>query len=116
MVSAKKSRVNSRRAKEMRVSWIYQNAADKAKILGKVLRKFKLDPEEVCAVADDLIDIPLLAKVGLAVGVANSVEEVKTHAHYVTQKEGGRGAVREVVELILKVQNRWEEITRRTFS
>jgi 3-deoxy-D-manno-octulosonate 8-phosphate phosphatase (KDO 8-P phosphatase) len=64
-------------------------------------------------VGDDVIDIPLLRRAGLAIAVADAVEEVKAHTHYVTQRTGGHGAVREVVELILKAQDKWSELMRR---
>ena len=64
-------------------------------------------PEQICFVGDDLVDLPVFARVGLAVAVADSVEEVRASAHYITRNPGGRGAVREVCDLILKAQGKW---------
>lgn len=116
MISARKSAVNIRRAKEMQVTKIYQNAFDKLKVFNQVLKTFKLTPEEICFVGDDLIDIPVLRRVGFAVAVQNAVPEVKKEAHWVTERSGGRGAVREVADLILKSRGQWAEVTARYFQ
>ena len=110
VITARKSRINERRAKDVKVVKLYQKVHDKLKIYEKVLRKFRMKPEEACFIGDDLIDLPVLKRVGFAVAVQNAVEEVKTAAHYVTQKKGGRGAVREVTDLILKTQDKWQHI------
>jgi 3-deoxy-D-manno-octulosonate 8-phosphate phosphatase (KDO 8-P phosphatase) len=115
IISAKKSRINHRRAKDLLVNKIYQNAHDKLKIYQKVLKKFKLKDEEVCYIADDLVDMPVFRRVGLAVAVPNGVPEIRESAHYVAQKAGGRGAVREVVDMILKTQGKWTEATERYY-
>lgn len=115
IISGKKSRVNKRRAKELGVCKLYQNAFDKLKVFDKLSRKFKVSPDEVCYIGDDLIDIPVLARVGFGVAVANAVAETKEAAHFVTSREGGRGAVREVADMILQAQGRWTEVTARYF-
>ncbi len=116
LLSGRKSRINQKRAKEMRVAKVYQNAHDKLKVFGKILKKFRVSAEEVCFVGDDLIDLPVLARVGFSVGVKNAVEDVRRAAHYVTERSGGRGAVREVTDILLKAQNRWVEVTQRYFK
>ena len=115
IISGKKSRINHRRAKELMVNKIIQNAFDKLKVFEKVIRKFKVTPEEVCYIGDDLIDLPVMRRVGLAAAVANAVDEVKQAAHVVTQRSGGRGAVREVADLLLKGQGRWAKATEKYF-
>ena len=115
MVSGRKCRINSRRAKEMKIVKLYQNVHDKLEVFGKILKQFKVGPEEVCCIADDLIDIPILSRVGLAAAVPNAVAEVKQAAHVVTEKSGGRGAVRELADVILKTQGKWAEVTERYF-
>ncbi len=115
IISARKSRINLRRSKELAVDKIYQNAFDKLVVFEKALKKFKVKPEEVCYMGDDLIDLPVLTRVGFAVAVPNAVEEVKKAAHHCTQKSGGCGAVREVADLILRGQGRWSEATARYF-
>ncbi len=75
-----------------------------------MLNELSVTDEEVCFVGDDLTDLSVLKEVGFAVAVANGVDEVKHVAHYVTHKTGGHGAVREVIELILKTQGKWDAI------
>lgn len=115
IVSAKKSKVNLRRAKEIRIAKVYQNVRDKLKVLQKVERKWGVDREEICFIGDDLMDLPLLSRVGFAAAVRNAVPDVKEKAHYVTERFGGRGAVREVADLILKAQGKWEQVTQNYF-
>ncbi len=111
IITAKKSRIVSRRAKTCHITKIFQGARDKGAVYEKVLKIFKLRDEEICFIGDDLIDIPVMKRAGLAVAVPYSREEVKSLAHYVTKANAGRGAIREVVELILKSQGKWPQIT-----
>jgi len=76
----------------------------------KFLRRYRLSAEQVCAIADDLMELPILQRVGIAVAVQNAVPEVKAVSHYVTTRPGGRGAVREVIDLILKARGLWPQI------
>ena len=115
IISGKKSRINHRRAKELMVNKIVQNAFDKLKAFEKIIKQFKISPEEVCYIGDDLIDLPVMKRVGLAVAVPNAVQEVREAAHYRTQKYGGRGAVREAVDMILKGQGLWQKVTEKYF-
>ena len=109
IVTAKKSRIVSRRAKVCHITKVFMGAKDKAVAYERLLRIFKVSDEEVCFIGDDLIDIPIMKRAGLAVAVPYSRPEVKALANYTTQAQGGRGAVRELIELILKAQNRWPE-------
>jgi len=111
IITAKISRIVKLRARDMKVARAYQGYIDKLVALSDVVRRFAVKPEEICFIGDDLLDIPVLKRVGLAVSVPNAVEEVKGHAHYITSKAGGRGAVREICDLILKSQNKWESAT-----
>ena len=111
IITAKKSRIVKLRARDMRVAKAYQGYMDKLIPFEQALKSFKVKPEEVCFIGDDLIDIPVLKRVGLAVAVPNAVEEVKQIAHHITSKTGGRGAVREICDLILKSQNKWDLAT-----
>lgn len=100
------------RARELGISHYYEGLRDKVKVLEKLIGALGLSAEEVAAVGDDLVDLPLLARVGLAVAVADAPAEVQAAAHLVTSCPGGQGAVRQVCDLLLKAQGRWEEITR----
>ena len=109
LITAKASRAIKPRARDMQVADVFEDISPKNAVLDKILKKLKLTPQEVCFVGDDLVDICLMKRVGFAIAVFNACAEVKNLAHYITQKEGGRGAVREVAELILKSQDKWQE-------
>ena len=109
IVSGKKSRINHRRAKELQASYLFQKVADKLKVYEKIIKKYKVSGEEVLYIGDDLIDLPVLKRAGFAAAVANAVPDVKEIAHYVTERSGGRGAVREVIDLLLKAQDKWTD-------
>ena len=110
IITAKKSSVVRRRGKDSHVAKVYQNAIDKWKVYEKVRRKFRVKDEEVCFIGDDLLDLPILVRAGFAVSVPNAVEELRARSHYITQRKGGRGAVREVVDFILKSQDKYEPL------
>ena len=113
ILSGRRSPMTIRRAKEMRVTKVFQGIKDKEKIYSEILKELGKSDEEICFIGDDLIDIPLLSKVGLAVGVPNAIAEVKQRAHYITEHWGGRGAVREVVDLVLKSKEMWQALMRK---
>jgi 3-deoxy-D-manno-octulosonate 8-phosphate phosphatase (KDO 8-P phosphatase) len=109
VITGRDSAAMTRRAQEMSLEFVYQGQATKAAAYEEILRKTGAREEEVCYVGDDLPDLPVLKRVGLAVAAANAVPEVKKAAHYVTRLHGGAGAIREVVELILKAQGTWRD-------
>jgi 3-deoxy-D-manno-octulosonate 8-phosphate phosphatase (KDO 8-P phosphatase) len=115
ILTAKKSKIVSKRAKDIHIDRVYQNAFKKSEVFNKILADFKVSPGEVCFIGDDVIDIPVLRRVGLAVCVPNAVPEVKNEAHYITKKKGGRGAVREVIDMILKNQGKWDGVMKRYY-
>lgn len=98
------------RAKDLKIDKVFQGAYPKTKAFNEVLKNFKLKAEESCFIGDDLTDLSVLKLAGFAVSVPNGVKEAKKLADYVTKKQGGKGAVREVVELILKAQGKWKKI------
>jgi 3-deoxy-D-manno-octulosonate 8-phosphate phosphatase (KDO 8-P phosphatase) len=110
VISGRTSKALARRAQELGVEFVRQGDPNKIEAFDEVLRLAKVDENEVAFVGDDLPDIPLMQRAELAVAVADATEEVRSVAHYVTQTEGGRGAVREVIEIILKSQGRWNDI------
>ncbi len=101
------------RAQDLGVRHLFQGLHDKVAPYEELRTRLGVEDREVCFIVDDLVDIPLLRRVGLPVVVGDGVEEAKRWALYVTELPGGRGAVREVCELILKAQGRWEEVLRR---
>ena len=112
IITARNAKLIKRRAKEMAADFLAQKALKKLPCYEQFLKRFRLSSEQVCAIGDDLMDLPILRRVGFAVAVPNAVEDVKAVSHYVTQRAGGRGAVREVVDLILKARGLWDEVIR----
>jgi len=108
IITAKKSRIVKLRARDMKVAKAYQGYIDKLVAFNKILKRFRVKPEEICFIGDDIIDISVLKRVGFAVAVPNAMDEVKAASHYTASKMGGRGAVREICDLILKSQNKWD--------
>ncbi len=113
IISGRTSRLMTRRAKEMRIDFLAQGCLLKLPMYEELLKRFRIIDSQVCAMGDDLMELPILRRVGLAVAVPNAVEEVKRTCQYVTQRSGGRGAVRETVELILRYKGLWENVMER---
>jgi 3-deoxy-D-manno-octulosonate 8-phosphate phosphatase (KDO 8-P phosphatase) len=113
IISGRESTALQYRAGALGVSFIYQGVENKVSAFELILQEAALDPSEVAYIGDDLNDIPLLRRAELGVAVADSTEETKRHARYVTRAAGGNGAVRETIELILKAQNRWDALIQR---
>ena len=113
IISGRASEAVRIRAKELGVAHLYERAWVKMEPFEKILADEGIVEEEVCYVGDDVVDIPLLRRAGLSVAVNDAVEEVKQFSHLVTGHEGGRGAVREVIELLLKAQGKWDEAMSR---
>lgn len=110
IITGRKSDMVHLRCTELNVADVYQGTMSKTAALHELADKHKLDLAEIGYVGDDLIDLPVMVQVGLACAVANAVPEVREHAHYVTRNAGGSGAAREVIEMILKAQNKWTDI------
>jgi len=113
IITAKKTRIVKARARDLKVERVYAGFMDKLAALEDIVRRFGFSAEEMCFVGDDLIDLPVLKRVGLAVAVPNAVSEAREAAHFVTSKKGGRGAVREVCDLILKAQDKYKDVVAR---
>jgi len=110
LVTLRSSHVVKMRAMELGIDIIRQGADDKLVILRQILAEQGLTPPQVCYLGDDLPDLAVIRAVGLGVAVADACEELRQAAHYVTKACGGRGAVRETVEMVLKAQRRWEDV------
>lgn len=116
IISGRSSSAVRSRADELGVTHLFEMAWGKIEPYEKVLAEEALTDLEVCYVGDDVVDIPLLRRAGLAVAVADAVDEAKQFAHFVTSRPGGRGAVREVIELLLKAQGKWDDALARYIS
>lgn len=109
LITGRESTAVAQRARECEIEFVYQRKATKIESYEEILRITGSDEKEVAYVGDDLPDLPVLQRVGFAVAVANAAPEVKRAAHYVTLRSGGEGAVREVIEIIVKAQGKWAE-------
>ena len=110
VISGRLSPATEERARQCKMAYIYQGHIEKIPILQEILADAKIDASQVAYIGDDFTDIVIMRRVGLAIATANAREEVKRAAHYVTRTVGGEGAVREVVELLLKARGLWQEI------
>jgi 3-deoxy-D-manno-octulosonate 8-phosphate phosphatase (KDO 8-P phosphatase) len=108
-LSGRRSDAAYHRARELGISRFFEGLRDKLKVMQELEAGLKIAATQVAVVADDLVDLPIMARAGLAVAVADAAPEVAAAAHWVTRSPGGRGAVREVCDLLLKAQGKWPE-------
>jgi 3-deoxy-D-manno-octulosonate 8-phosphate phosphatase (KDO 8-P phosphatase) len=116
IISGRNSNAVERRARLLGMSFVRQGCEDKRQAFAETVTKAGVTAGEVAFIGDDLNDIPLMLQSGLSVAVADAAFETREHAHYVTQALGGFGAVREVIELILKAQGLWEDLIKNYVS
>jgi 3-deoxy-D-manno-octulosonate 8-phosphate phosphatase (KDO 8-P phosphatase) len=109
-VSKRPSEATTRRAKELKIDFLEQNKGSKVAAVENLLQKTGFKWEDICYMGDDVVDLGVMQRAGIAATVADAVDEAKAAAHYITRANGGRGGVREVVELILKAQGRWDKV------
>jgi 3-deoxy-D-manno-octulosonate 8-phosphate phosphatase (KDO 8-P phosphatase) len=112
VLTGRNSPVVQKRADDLGIPWVRQGVHNKVAAYEEIAGEVGIEDAETCFVGDDLVDITLLKRVGVPIVVADGVQEAKAAALYVTQCPGGRGAVREVCELLLRAQGRWEEVLR----
>lgn len=110
IITGRESQIVHRRATELKIGDIHQGAVDKVTALHSLMEKHSLTLEQIAYVGDDINDLPVMVQVGLPCAVANAVAEVKAVARYISARQGGNGAVRDIIEFILKTQNAWERI------
>ena len=110
IISGRTSPAVEERARTGHMKYLYQGDTGKIPAFEEILADAELSPEQVGYIGDDLTDLPIMRRVGLAAAPSDSRPEVLEAAHFVTPAPGGRGAVRDVIELILKAQGRWSEI------
>ena len=112
LISGRVSPATVERASQTKFKYVYQGHTEKIPILEEILADARISNDQVAYIGDDFTDVVVMRRVGFAIATANARPEVKPLAHYVTQARGGQGAVREVIEIILKAQGRWSEILR----
>ena len=110
ILTGRQSKAIERRAKELKVDILSQGNFNKLVPYQEIKKRFALDDREICFIGDDLLDLSVLERVGFSVAVPNAREEVKAVCDYITVARGGRGAVREVIDLILKRQNKFTDL------
>jgi len=113
VISGRVSPATEARAKQVKMTYVYQGHIEKIPILEEIMGRAGLNSSQIAYIGDDFTDIVVMNRVGLPIATANARPEVKQAAQYVTQVPGGQGAVREVVELLLKAQGHWESLMRK---
>jgi 3-deoxy-D-manno-octulosonate 8-phosphate phosphatase (KDO 8-P phosphatase) len=113
ILTGRKSKVVEHRAKDLEIKYVYQKVYNKKEVFEKMLIKNKLTADAVGFIGDDIVDVPVLKRVGFSVAVADALDVVKKSVDYVAKNKGGNGAVREICEMILQAQGQWPEIAAR---
>ncbi len=112
LISGRASEATSRRAAELGISILVQGQNDKRAAYTQIVGSRQLADDQVAYMGDDLLDLPVLARVGLAAAPADAVEDVRARVHWVSQYAGGRGAARELIELVLRARGEWDALVR----
>jgi 3-deoxy-D-manno-octulosonate 8-phosphate phosphatase (KDO 8-P phosphatase) len=115
IITGRHSRVVAHRMRELGITLVVQGAKNKLDPFMQILAEQKLDPEQVAYVGDDVVDLPILRRVGFAATVADASDDVKPHVHFVSSFPGGGGAVRNICEMLLKAQGKWELMVARYY-
>jgi 3-deoxy-D-manno-octulosonate 8-phosphate phosphatase (KDO 8-P phosphatase) len=110
IITGRQSKVVARRAKELKIIDVYQKSFNKVIVFKKLAKKYSLSEKEIAFMGDDIVDAPVMARAGLAITVSDADDETKRYAHMITRNRGGRGAVREVTDLILKAKKLWKKM------
>ena len=115
IITGRKSEIVKNRAEELRIESVTQGVVDKRKAYADLKEKYNISDKDIAYIGDDLNDLPVLKKAGLAIAVGDATDEVKSRVHMVTEKRGGHGAIREAIEFILKAQGRWDALMDELF-
>jgi 3-deoxy-D-manno-octulosonate 8-phosphate phosphatase (KDO 8-P phosphatase) len=115
IITGRISKAVEHRAANLGIAMVYQKAINKIEAYEEIAAMKSLADQDICVMGDDLPDIPLLRRAGLAVAVPGAVDEVRLLAHYTTRHDGGDGAVREVCDLIMKAKQTWQDVTSRYY-
>jgi 3-deoxy-D-manno-octulosonate 8-phosphate phosphatase (KDO 8-P phosphatase) len=115
IISGRSSAAVRQRARDLGIELLYQRAEDKLAVYAKIKRDADFSDREIAYGGDDLVDLPLLRRVGLAITINDGWPDLRRHCDYVTRASGGRGAVREIAELLLKSQGKWVKVSRQNY-
>ena len=110
IITGRQSELVTRRMNDLKVKYVYQGVPDKLPSFEQLMAECGLQPEQVAYMGDDILDLPLLRRVGLAAMPADGAPDIRPHVHFVSRFPGGHGAVRELCELILKAQGKWSNV------
>ena len=113
LLSGRKSGATAKRAAELKITIIVEGETDKRTAFARIAAAQNLTNDEIAFMGDDLLDLPVLAIAGLSAAPADAAADVRSRVHYVTQSPGGRGAVREFIELILRGRGQWDALIQR---
>ncbi|MCC6503119.1 MAG: HAD-IIIA family hydrolase [Deltaproteobacteria bacterium] len=116
IITARESEVVRRRAKDLGITHVFQGMKDKRMALEELVKTSGITPAEMAYMGDDIIDLPVLKRVAFSAAVADAVAEVRERVDFVSKRPGGRGAARELAELVLKVQGKWDEVMKAYLS
>jgi len=116
LITGRYSKVVERRARELGITEVYQRCHIKTVALDHIIEKCKLSGKEVACIGDDIVDIPIFKRVGISIAVSDATDDAREHAVLVTRLPGGRGAVREVCDFLIKAKGLWESITKEYFE
>jgi 3-deoxy-D-manno-octulosonate 8-phosphate phosphatase (KDO 8-P phosphatase) len=109
-LSARSSAATAQRASQLGITLVHQGVASKLESYEQIVDSLLMEDEHVAYMGDDVLDLPVLARVGLATAPADAVEDVRTRVHWVSAARGGHGAARDLVELVLRAQDRWDTL------
>jgi len=109
-LSARTSAATSRRAAQLGITLLHQGVASKLETYEQIADELLLDDEQIAYMGDDILDLPVLSRVGLSTAPADAADDVRARVHWVSQKMGGAGAARELIEMVLRAQDRWDSI------
>lgn len=115
IISGRESSIVKDRAEELYINEVHQRVLDKASKLDEILGRTGLAADQVCFLGDDLVDVPVFHRVGLAIAPSDAAPEAREAAHHVTTRNGGDGCVREAIDLILRAKGKWDSVTGRFF-
>ena len=116
IISGRASEPTKIRAEQLQIEYVFQDCHHKLPVFKELLEQVGLSPDKVAYIGDDVTDLPVIRYAGFGVAVASAVDEVKQYADYVTIRPGGNGAVREVIEYILKKSDKWQQLMTRYIS
>jgi 3-deoxy-D-manno-octulosonate 8-phosphate phosphatase (KDO 8-P phosphatase) len=113
IITGRESKVVADRAEELYITEVHQRVFEKEERFEEIMARLKFTEEQVCFIGDDLVDLPIMRRVGLSASPADAMPEILEAVDYVCARRGGEGAVREVVDLLLRAKNKWEAVTSR---